>query len=323
MNANSSRSLGSRISEWLKDGVVYLAGALMYALSVNVFTSPNDIAPGGVTGIATILHSLFGWPIGLVMLLINIPLFVAGLVVIGKRYTIRTLVCLGIVTAVIDLTAPFAKAYAYTGDMMIACLFGGVLTGLALGVIFTRGGSTGGTDIIARLLGKAFPNLTQGRLILVADLAVVVTAGVVFGFEKALYATITLFTSSFVVDKVMYGADNGKMVFIVTNKIDEVNQAIDDRLGRGTTVLSGRGGYSGDTREMILCAIRDNQAYMVQRLVRSIDPNAFVVACDASEILGNGFRSLSVNEFGENIGEEPDKPESEPAEIQEKSGEKE
>ena len=290
-----------RYFEWLRDIMMYVAGAALYAISVDMFTAPNEIAPGGVTGIATILNILFDLPIGVMMMVINIPLFILGFIVIGWRYISRSLVCLGLVSVAIDLLEPFLPAYQ--GDMILASIFGGIMMGLALGLIFIRGGSTGGTDIIARLLGKLFPHMTQGKLILAVDLIVVSAAGVIFGLEQALYAVIALFICSFVVDRVVYGLDNGKMIFIITSKVDEVNKAINEQLERGTTVLKGRGGYSGGEREVIMCAIRRNQAYKMRAAVRRIDPEAFIIAGDATEILGNGFRALNVNEFGETDGE--------------------
>jgi len=280
---------------------MYMLGAVLYALSVDMFTSPNNIAPGGVTGISTILNSLFDLPIGMMMMIINIPIFILGGIFIGWKYIGRSLVCLALVSSAIDLLDPYLPVYQ--GDLMLASIFGGIIMGLSLGVIFTRGGSTGGTDIVARLLGKLMPSMTQGRLILGIDLVVVIIAALVFGLEAALYAIIALFVSSFVVDRVLYGSDTGKMMFIITERVAEVNKALNEQLDRGTTILKGKGGWSGGDRDVIMCAIRRNQAYKLRALIRSLDPKAFIIAGDASEILGKGFKSLEVNEFGETENE--------------------
>ncbi len=291
----------SGIMTYVNDAIAFLVGAAIYALSVDMFTAPNDIAPGGVTGIATILHSLFGWRIGTMMFIINIPIVILGLIFIGWKYIGKSLFCLALVSAAIDLLAPYIPEY--TGNVLLAAIFGGIVTGLSLGIVFARGGSTGGTDIVARLFGKLFPHVTQGRLILIADLIVVCAAGFIYGLEQALYALVAIFTGSFVIDRVLYGNDQGKIMYIITQKLDETNRAINEKLERGTTLLNARGGYSGGEREVIMCAVRNREAYKIRALVKKIDPNAFIIVSDAAEILGNGFRPIEKNEFGESDGQ--------------------
>lgn len=292
--------------ELLKDLAYYIVGALLYALSVDVFSAPNDIVPGGVTGIATVLHSLYKLPIGTTMLAMNIPLFIAALIFIGWRYVLRTGICLGIVSAAIDLLDPILPEYK--GDMVLATVFGGVLMGLSLAVVFMRGSSTGGTDIVARIFGKFWPQVTQGRLILLVDCTIITAASYVFGreagsfnvgLEAALYAVISLFVSSFALDKVLYGTNTGRQLFIITRHADAINKGILERLDRGTTILTGRGGYSGKEREIIMCAVRNSEVYRVRSIVRAIDHEAFIIIGNASEIVGEGFKSIAENEFGE------------------------
>ena len=292
--------------ELLKDAGCYLLGALFYAISVDVFTSPNNIVPGGITGISTVLHAFYDLPIGTMMLVLNIPIFIAGLAVIGWKYVARTGICLGLVSAAIDVLAPVLPQY--TDDMVIASVFGGLCMGFGLSMIFMRGGSTGGTDVVARIFGKIFPSMTQGKLIVLIDIVIITCASVAFGKEggsveaglnAALYAVISLFVSSFALDRVLYGMNTGRQLFIITAYPDEVNRGIIEKVNRGTTILNGRGGYSGSQRDIIMCAVRNSEVYQVRSVVRSIDRNAFIIVGNASSILGEGFQSNHKNEFGE------------------------
>ena len=281
----------------LKDLIMYILGSVLFAIAIDMFTSPNNIAPGGVTGLATIVYYLFDLPIGATMLVMNIPIFVISGFIIGWDYVIRSLVCLGISSLTVDLMGPIIPEYS--GEPILAAVFGGVGMGVGLALIFMRGGSTGGTDIVARIVQKFFPHMTTGNLILAIDAMVVTFAGFICGLESALVSIITVFVSSVAIDKVLYGLDNGKLMYIITSSVEEVNAAINEKLDRGTTLLSARGGYSGKERDVIMCAIRRNEAYKIRELVRSVDKNAFIIVSDASEILGEGFRSISENEFGE------------------------
>ena len=309
-----------RFTELLKDAGCYLLGALIYAISVDVFTSPNNIVPGGITGISTVLHSFYGLPIGTMMLALNIPIFIAGLLVIGWKYIARTGLCLGLVSLAIDVLEPVLPKY--TDDMVIASVFGGVCMGLALSLFFMRGGSTGGSDVVARILGKFFPSMTQGKIIVLIDIVIITAASIAFGKEggsveaglnAALYAVIALFVSSFALDRMLYGMNTGRQLFIITSRPDAVNSAIIEKVNRGTTIISGRGGYSGTQRDIIMCAVRNSEVYRVRSIVRSIDHSAFIIVGDASSILGEGFQSNHKNEFGEI---EPDS--SAPAEFPKK-----
>jgi len=296
----------NRSVELLKDAGCYLLGSLIYAISVDVFTAPNNIVPGGITGISTVLHSFYNLPIGTMMLALNIPIFIAGLIVIGWKYVARTGICLALVSAAIDILEPILPKY--TDDMVIASVFGGACMGFALSLFFMRGGSTGGSDVIARILGKFFPSMTQGRIIIMIDIVIITAASIAFGKEggsveaglnAALYAVIALFVSSFALDRMLYGMNTGRQLFIITAYPDDVNSAIIEKVNRGTTILSARGGYSGSQRDVIMCAVRNSEVYQVRSIVRSIDRSAFIIVGNASSILGEGFQSNQKNEFGE------------------------
>ena len=270
-------------------GLIFL-GASVYALSVAFFTAPNEIAPGGVTGIATMMNRLFSFPIGVTALLLNIPLFIWGAVESGRRFILRTVAATALVSVMIDLLS--LTGFFYHGDRMIASVFGGILSGAGLGLIFLRGGSTGGTDIIARNLNRRLPFISVGTIVLVSDAVVVALSAFVYGsIENALYAVIAIFTSSKLIDAVVFGLsrDNGKLLIIITASPEEVVSVLTGRVNRGVTVISAQGGYRHTPRGVILCAVRPHDAYRVRSAVLDTDESAFMITTTATAISGLGF----------------------------------
>lgn len=280
-----------RVWELCKDGVYMLAGAVLYAISVNCFTAPNNIAPGGVTGLATALHELTNLPIGLTALAINVPLLILSIIFVGGVFTVKTVIATVLMNVAIDL---LAFVPAYQGDMLLCCLFGGVLAGAATGLFFLRGGTGGGTDIVARLVRLRWKNLSTGRLIMLADLGVILFASFVYrSLESALYALVVIFVMSVVIDRIITGGEGGKCFLVITKKKEQVVEEIFRQLDRGVTLLDGRGYYTGDQKDVILCSVRRSEATTLQNIIRRNDPEAFAVALPASDILGQGFRSWS------------------------------
>lgn len=275
-----------------KDYLVIVLGAAAYALSVDFFTAPNEIAPGGVTGIATMLNYLFDMPIGAAVLVLNIPLFIWGAVESGWRFILRTVIATALVSLLIDAFALFDLSYH--GDRIIVSVFGGILSGIGLGLIFLCGGSTGGTDIIARNLNRRFPFISIGSIVLLTDAVVIALSAVVYGsLENALYAVIAIFVSSKLIDAVVFGfsRDNGKLLIIITSKPDEIADVITGREDRGVTVLPARGGYSRTLSGVILCAVRPHDAYRIRMAVMGEDEHAFIITTTATAISGLGFGS--------------------------------
>ncbi|MBQ4129688.1 MAG: YitT family protein [Ruminococcus sp.] len=265
-------------------------GSVMYAASVNTFTSPNNIAPGGLTGVGTMLNHLFDLPIGVVILVLNIPLFIWGAIENGRKFLTKTIVATVLVSVIIDVMAPFS--YKYEGDTLLAAIFGGLLSGLGLAFIFFRGGTTGGTDIVARIIHKHHPHISVGTMILIVDAVVFIAAAFVYqSIESALYAVITVFVSTKVIDTVIYGIahDNGKLMFIITNKYEELSSEIIERIGRGVTLLDAQGAYKNESKKVLLCAVRPSQVHKTKVLVNSVDENAFIVVTTANAISGKGF----------------------------------
>lgn len=271
------------------DYCVIIVGAAIYALSVAFFTAPNEIAPGGITGLSTLLNFLIGVPIGVTTLVLNIPLLIWGAIKNGARFIIRTIVATALSSVLIDVLA--LLPFRYEGDMILAAIFGGLVSGIGLGLIFLRGGSTGGTDIIGRNLHARFPFLSVGNIILICDIIVITLSAVVYGsIENALYAVVAIYASSKLIDAVVFGfsRDNGKLLFIITTQADAVRDSL-LRAGRGVTLVDAKGGYTDEPRGVILCAAHPRDVYRVKLCISDADPDAFIITTTATAISGEGF----------------------------------
>lgn len=286
MNKTRQKGLWKRTA---LDGLFYLLGSVLYALSVNIFTAPNQIAPGGVTGVATLFNFAWGLPIGTMILIINLPLLLASWFRLGKAFTVRTLIVTVLSSVVIDTTASFLPPFQ--GDRMLVALFGGVLAGAGLGLIYMRGATTGGTEVVARLLERKFRYIPIGRLILLVDALVVAASALVYrNVESALYAMVLIFVSTSLMDALVYGGDKGKMLLIMSKKEREIADEVLDRMERGVTLLNATGAYTGGQRRVLLCAVRRSEMYQLRSIVMDIDPGAFMIVVSTDEVLGEGFK---------------------------------
>lgn len=263
-------------------------GCALYALSFNLFLRPYNIVPGGVTGISMIINTVFGRPsVGLLVLIINIPLFVIALIVLGKKYLISTAFGTIICSVLIDV---FAVIPSVETEPILAALYGGLFNGAGFGVIFFFGGSTGGVDIVAALVRKKRPSAKMGQVILALDAIIVSCAAIVFkSISGAMYAIVVFYVSSLVVDGILYGSQNARIAYIFSGKHLEMVKAIDAGLGRGATLIHSKGAYTAEEREIILCAVKRRQVTALKRIVREVDENAFLILCSANEVLGEGF----------------------------------
>ena len=281
-----------RVKTILLDLAFMAAGAVVYAVSVNAFTSPNNIAPGGVTGIATMLNYLFSTPIGLVAFLINIPIILWAVVEIGYKLVAKSVAAILLSSVAIDLLAPIIPSYQ--GNMILVALFAGLCEGLGLSLTFLRGATTGGTDMLARLLGRRMPHLSMGKLMLAVDGAVVAVSAFVYGsVENAMYACIVIFVSTRLIDSILYGTDvgTGKLFFVMSPKVRQMGDRIIREVDRTVTYLDSHGGYTNEPGETMLCAVRRFEVFQVQAIIREEDRDAFVIVGDAGQITGEGFRS--------------------------------
>ncbi len=277
-----------RLWAFLADVAFDIAGCGLLAIGIQVFTAPNNIAPGGVSGIAVILNHLTGLPIGGISFLINLPLMALGLRFLGKRFTLRTFKSVVILSLMVDYVVVHLPAYR--GDLILASLFGGVTMGAGLALVFLRGSTTGGTDIASRLLQLKFPHISMGRMLFFLDGAVLALSAVVFGsLETLLYGMVAIFCSQQVMDGILYGRESGRMVVVVSGQAQSITQRILIELDRGVTLLEGRGGYSSHPKEVILCAVSSQQFPRLREIIHQEDPEAFVINADARQILGDGF----------------------------------
>ena len=269
-----------------------LLGCTVFSLGFDLFLDPNNINVGGITGIAMILRELLGFgSIGTYFAAINIPLFLLGYKELGRRFFIGSMLGMLFSTVLLDLLTiiPVPKI-----DLMLAALYGGGLTGLGLGLVFMAGASTGGSDIMAKLLRKRFRRLKLSRLMLILDIITVTLTGVVFhDITRTLYSALPLYVSALVMDSVIYGLDYSSMALIISDKYSEIVAEIARKLERGTTLLDAHGGYHGDSRQVVMCAIRRRQITELKDLVSRIDPNAFMILQDAHQVLGEGFMRYS------------------------------
>ncbi len=274
------------------DALCYVVGCAAYALSVDIFTSPNHIAPGGLTGVATIINYLVPQiPIGTAIWVINIPLFILSWLKGGRTFTVRTLICTTGASVFIDVLEPFVPTF--TDDSLLVPIFGGVLMGFGLGLLFLRGACTGGSEIVARLLERKMPHIPVGRFILMVDAVVVAASAFVFrDVYAAMYAIVLIFVSSTLMDSLIYGGNAGKLALVMSNKSDEIAKAIIEKMDRGCTMLDSHGAYSGESRHVLMCAVRRSQMYTLRRLVAEIDPAAFIIVSPTDEVFGNGFKSV-------------------------------
>lgn len=274
----------------LSDIALILLGGFIFAAAVNIFTAPNNIAPGGLTGIGTMVNYLTDIPIGTVIIILNIPIFIWAYKVFGFAYIGKTFFATVTTSVMIDAAAHFLPPYR--GDVMLCAILGGVLSGIGLSLIFMRGATTGGTDLIAKLVMHRLPHLTLGRLILIIDFIVVLMSAAVYkSLEMPVYAAILIFIMSRVVDGILYGSSlgNEKMLLIVSKENDSIAKMILHELDRGVTQISAKGVYTGQRHGVLMCAVKRQEAYKVYDLIYSADPNAFIIVSNVDEIIGEGF----------------------------------
>ncbi|MCL6611452.1 MAG: YitT family protein [Peptococcaceae bacterium] len=265
-------------------------GVLLTALGLDLFLIPSKIAAGGVSGLATVLHYLLGVPVGMTMLILNVPLFLMGVYRLGLKFGFRSLYGTVSLSFLIDALAPFMPVV--TRDPLLASLFGGVLVGLGLGLVFRYRGTTGGTDLAAAVL-RTYTGANVGQLLFVVDAAVVLAAGFTFhSWELAMYAMITIFVTAWLIDLVQEGISYAKAFFIISNDPVKMAGAVLREMDRGATVLRGRGAYSGADRDVLLVVVNRSEVTRLKDLVRQVDSRAFVILAGVHEVLGEGFKPL-------------------------------
>lgn len=275
------------------DIVFLILGSSLIALAIVMFTVPNNIAPGGVSGLATALASFIKIPIGTFTIILNAPIFLLAFFVFHWKNVVKSLIAAVFVGVEIDMFSIFLPAY--TNNPLLASVFGGALIGAGLGLILWRRMTSGGTDLAAMMLKKRFPYLNTSTLLFIVDGAVIVFAVFVFGnIEVALYSTLTLFIIGKVVDTIVSGFDFAKVLMIITDRSDEVVDAISNELGKGATQFEAKGAYSKNMKSVIMTVVHRSEMPEVLSVVKKIDPSAFTIIQNATEVHGEGFKESSL-----------------------------
>lgn len=263
-------------------------GSFFFAIGVYNFAAQADFAPGGVTGIAIIINHYTDWPIGLCTLVINLPIILLALRILGKRYLLRTFQTVVINTVFLDVISP--RLPVYTGNPLLASLFAGAIAAIGLAIIYNNKSCTGGSDLIIMSVRKKRPHMSVGQITIFVDGIIVLVGGFVFRkVDAVLYGFIYSAVMTMVIDKIMFGVVSGKLAMIISTKGDEITAAIGQQLQRGTTRVEGEGGYSKTTRDVILCACRRSEAPMMKKLVHDVDPSALMIMTSYDEVYGEGF----------------------------------
>ena len=272
------------------DYVIITIAAFLYSVAVSFFLDPNSLAPGGVTGIAIILNRLTGLATGTWVLIINTPILAIGTWKFGIRFIMSTMYCTAMTSLFINLLAPIG---AVTTDPFLAALVGGSLMAIGLGLVFKAGATTGGTDIIIKLLRLKFPHLKTGSLFLITDAIIVTMSAFVFkNIDVALYAGVVVVINSVLLDVVLYGRDGAKLMFIISDRYEAITKRLLEDLDIGATHITGSGAYSGKSKNVIMCVIKKQLSPKAEEIVREEDPASFLIVTGATEIFGEGYKSI-------------------------------
>lgn len=282
----------------IKNYALTLLGAAVYALAFDAFFVPNGVAFGGVTGLAQIVNFFLpSLSVGALVIAFNIPLFLLGWRFLGGRMLVSSLFAMMASSLFIDLF-PLLFAFSPMEDTLLACIAGGVTLGVGLGIIFLQGTTTGGTEIVARLLKLKLAWLPMGKLLMGIDLAVILSVAAAFGtLNAAMYGLVALYITSIVMDGVLYGMDNAKVAYIISDKNREISDVLVTKMDRGVTILHGQGAYTGADKDVLMCAFKQREIASIKAAVKDIDPAAFLIVCDAHEVLGEGFRDYKKDDL--------------------------
>lgn len=284
----------STVIRWIRDIIVIIIGSAVYSLGVHIFVSPNGIAPGGATGIAVIIAEFAPIKVGTLILLLNIPLIIAGFIRLNKSTMVKTLIAVVMISVFTDLAEMFIPVYkADVGNGILAAVFGGGIMGFGMGLNYRSEGTTGGTDILTKMLGRRFPEMRLGVLQAAID-GIVVLGGLVTyrDINVVLYAIIAIFAQTKAMDFVLYGGNDCRFLFVFSDNTDEIAKRLLEQR-RGVTLFKAEGAYSGAERNVIATAVHRNAYSKVKRLVHEVDPRAFVVVTGTSEVLGEGFTKIN------------------------------
>ena len=293
------KALRSRAGMLVLDVLLCALGTLMYAVSVVCFIEPMQFVPGGVTTLAILINYMVPvLPVGMLVFAINVPLFIASWRAFGWRFIAKTVGCSALLSVFIDVLTPLSEKFPfliYSGsEKLLGAIFGGLIMGVGIGIVFLRGGTTGGTDIVGRLLRIKFPHVSVGKLVMVSDLVVITLAGIIYrSFETVLFSLVIVFLNSLAVDYVVSGRNHSKMVLIMSSAPEQVMHDIMHDLGRGVSIFDAVGGYTGEKRKMLMCVVRAHEVAQVRRIITQYDEKPFIIITDSHEVLGEGFKAYN------------------------------
>lgn len=280
---------------WKRVWKVFLIvlGSALYGFCFQAFLFPNNIVSGGVTGIAMIINAFTHWPIGMMVIVMNVPLFLIAWRHFGLDFLLGSLLGMALSSAFVDLFA--VTGLVLTREPMLASIIGGVIKGFSLGMIYYYGATTGGIDIVAKLLRQRFSQLNFGTIVLILDAAIILGYALIIGnYDSAMYSVIAMFVVTKVIDLVLYGMDNSCTCHIISERSEELTKELTSgHMHRGVTILQGEGAYSHKQKHVILCVIKRNQIPELRRTIRDLDPNAFVIVTDAKNVFGRGFENIA------------------------------
>ena len=275
-----------------REWTLIFLGAACYSVGFCFFYYPNGVISGGLTGIATIINYLCGAPIGVLSIVMNIPLFVYSWKHFGLRFMLMSLAGMVLLYIFLDVFNIFG--FAATEDPLLFCTIGGALNGGGLGLVYLSGATTGGTDIVAKVLRQKYPYINFGTFVMLLNFVIVGVYALIFRkLDAAMYTIIAMFISSKAIDIVLYGMNTSKVCYLISEKSSEIDQAINSIMHRGVTRLHGAGGYTGQSREVLMCVIKHRQITDLREIVKSIDPGAFFIVTDARDVFGNGFGNIN------------------------------
>lgn len=290
----------TKVFNFIKKYVNITVVSLIYAFGIAMFLSPNNLAPGGVSGIAIVVKEVFPFlpGVGTLIFIINIPILILGAWKFGKKFILSTLYTLAVSSAFIDILPLVTKIQVITKDLMLASVMGGALFGFAMGALFRMETTTGGMDIIVKIIRQKKPHLKTGQIYLILDAVVLVASAIAFkNVEVALFAAISIYVSTVVMDRTIYGGDEATMVYIISSKQKIIAVRMLQELDMGVTLVQGMGAYSNKSTEVIMCVMKKHMLVKVRNILKDTDPNAFMIVTSANEVFGEGFKSNFKNEI--------------------------
>lgn len=276
-----------------RDALLLVIGALIYSVGAQCFVVPANIAPGGAVGIALMLNYVTGLPVGSMTLMVNLPLLVLAWFYLSKKFALRTAAACAICSLVLDMViAPFCPVYV--GDRLLCSLYGGILVGVGMALIFISGSTTGGSDIAGYLLQKKYPHVSIGRALMMIDGVILFLSIFVFGnVDAGLFGLVCLYAQTKVIDTIIYGSDAGTQASIITRHPEAISRRVIEEPDRSATIIPGKGAYSGQDTTIVLCTVRKSEFSRLKRIIGETDEDAFVMVTETTEVFGLGFKDFS------------------------------